>query len=147
MESEKKNLTKEELEIQIIKDMKEIKNIREEDKLKDKLFRYEIVRLQGNYNMLDPRARQQTGLPEEDYKYIIKEYSNLMERYPEVRSLAINRIESLKSAYIKKVIDLKGCFRCQSIVNKKLEVQAEDLCDKCRKILEQFVSYKNLLNI
>ena len=55
MESEKKNLTKEELEIQIIKDMKEIKNILEEDKLKDKLFRYEIVRLQGNYNMLTNR--------------------------------------------------------------------------------------------
>lgn len=147
MESTNKNITKEELEIQIIKDIKDIKNILDEDKLKDKLFKYEDVRLQGHYNMFDPRARLETGLSEEDYKYIMKEYSNLMEKYPEVRSLAINRIEQLKSAYIKQVIELKGCFRCQSMVNKKLEVHAEDLCDKCQKILEQFISYKNLLNL
>ena len=146
MESANKNMTKEDLEIQIIKDIKDIKNILDEDKLKDKLFRYEVVRLQG-HNMFDPRARLETGLSEEDYKLTMKEYSNLMEKYPEVRNLAINRIEQLKSAYIKKVIELKGCFRCQSIVNKKLEVHAEDLCDKCQKILEQFISYKNLLNL
>lgn len=147
MESEKKNLTKEDLEIQIIKDIKEIKDLLDEEKIKDKLFRYEVMRLQGRYNVFDPRARLQTGLSEEDYKYIIKEYSNLMGKYPEVRSLAINTIESLKSAYITKVVTLKGCFRCQNIVHKKLEVQAENLCDKCRKILEQFISYKDLLDI
>ena len=147
MESEKKNLTKEDLEIQIIKDIKDFKNILYENKLKDKLFRYEVVRLQGHYNAFDPRFRLETGLSEEDYKYIIKEYSNLMERFPEVRSLAINRIEQLNSAYIKQVIDLKGCYRCSGIVRKKLEVHAEDLCENCRKILDQFNSYKKLLDI
>lgn len=147
MESTNKNTTKEELEIQIIKDIKDIKNILDEDKLKDKLFRYEVVRLQGHYNMFDPRARLETGLSEEDYKFTMKEYSNLMEKYPEVRSLAINRIEQLKSAYIKQVIELKGCYRCSGIVRKKLEVHAEDLCENCRKILDQFNSYKKLLDI
>ena len=146
MESANKNMTKEDLEIQIIKDIKDIKNILDENKLKDKLFRYEVVRLQGNY-MFDPRARLETGLSEEDYKYIMKEYSNLMGRFPEVRSLAINRIEHLKSAYITRVIELKGCYRCSSIIRKKLEVHAEDLCENCRKILEQFNSYKKLLDI
>ena len=75
MESANKNTTKEELEIQIIKDIKDFKNILYEDKLKDKLFRYEVVRLQGHYNMFDPRARLETGLSEEDYRYIIKEYT------------------------------------------------------------------------
>lgn len=146
MESTNKNITKEELEIQIIKDIRDIKDILDENKLKDKLFRYEVVRLQGNY-MFDPRARLETGLSEEDYKYIMKEYSNLMERFPEVRSLAINRIEQLNSSYIKQVIELKGCYRCSSIVRKKLEVHVEDLCENCRKILEQFNSYKKLLDI
>lgn len=46
MESTNKSTTKEELEIQIIKDIKDIKdikNILDEDKLKDKLFRYEVA--------------------------------------------------------------------------------------------------------
>ena len=120
MESTNKNITKEELEIQIIKDIRDIKDILDEEKLKDKLFRYEVVRLQGNYNMFDPRAKLETGLSEEDYKYIMKEYSNLMGRFPEVRSLAINRIEHLKSAYITKFIELKGCYRCSGIVRKKI---------------------------
>lgn len=140
-------MTKEELEIQIIKDIKEIKDILEEDKLKDKLFRYEVVRLQGNYNMLDPRARQQTGLSKKDYMYIIKNYSRLMNKYTDVRSMSINRIEYLKSAYTAKVIGLKGCENCRNKVSKKLDVKAEDLCENCQKILEQFVTYKNLLNI
>ena len=147
MESANKNTSKEELETQIIKDIKDFKNILDEDKLKDKLFRYEVVRIKGNYNMFDPRARLETGLSEEDFKYIIKEYSNLMEHFPEVRSLAINRIEQLNSSYIKQVIDLKGCYRCSSVIRKKLEVHAEDLCESCRKILEQFNSYKKLLDI
>ena len=141
------NMTKEELEIQIINDIKEIKDILDEDKIKDKLFRYEVVRLQGHYNMFDPRARLETGLSEEDYKYIIKEYSNFMEKYPEVRSLAINRIEYLKSAYTAKVIGLRGCDDCRKIVSKKLDVKVEDLCEICKKIIEQFITYKNLLNI
>ena len=140
-------MTKEELEIQIIKDIKEIKDILDEDKIKDKLFRYEVVRLQGTYNMFDPRARQETGLSEEDYMYIIKNYSELMKKYPDVRSMAISRIEYMKSAYTAKVIALKGCDDCRKIVGEKLDVKAEDLCEDCQKILEQYVSYKNLLNI
>lgn len=141
------NMTKEELEIQIIKDIKEIKDILEDDKLKDKLFRYEVVRLQGNYNMFDPRARLQTGLTKKDYMYIIKNYSKLMERFSEVRSMAMSRIEYLKSAYTAKVIGLKGCENCRNIVSEKLDVKVEDLCANCQKILEQFNTYKNLLNI
>lgn len=140
-------MTKEELEIQIIKDIKEIKDILDEDKIKDKLFKYEVVRLQGNYNILDPRARQQTGLSKKDYMYIIKNYSKLMNKYTDVRSMAINRIEYLKSAYTAKVIGLKGCDNCREIVSKKLDVKVEDLCENCQKILEQFITYKNLLNI
>lgn len=140
------NMTKEELEIQIIKDIKEIKNILEEDKLKDKLFRYEVVRLQG-YNMFNPKSRLQTGLSKRDYTYIMKNYRNLIEQHNDVRSMAIKRIEYLKSAYIAKVITLKGCDRCRELVSKKLDVKVEDLCENCQKILEQFNTYKNLLNI
>ena len=140
------SMTKEELEIQIIKDIKEIKDILEEDKLKDKLFRYEVVRLQG-YNMFNPKSRLQTGLSKRDYTYIMKNYYKLSELHSDVKSMAINRIEYLKSAYTAKVIGLKGCEDCRELVSKKLDVKAEDLCENCQKILEQFVTYKNLLNI
>lgn len=140
------SMTKEELEIQIIKDIKEIKDILEEDKLKDKLFRYEVVRLQG-YNMFNPKSRLQTGLSKRDYTYIMKNYHKLSELHSDVKSMAINRIEYLKSAYTAKVIGLKGCEDCRELVSKKLDVKAEDLCENCQKILEQFVTYKNLLNI
>lgn len=47
---------------------------------------YENVRSRGRFNMFDPRARQATGLSKEKYLYIIENYSDLMNKYPDVRN-------------------------------------------------------------
>ena len=44
---------------------------------------YVKVQMEGRYNMLDPRARQLTGLSKEKYTHIIKNYGELKERFAE----------------------------------------------------------------
>lgn len=124
----------------IKKEIQEITNILEESKLKDKLFRYEIVRLNGTYNMFSQEARQLVGLDIEDYTYIIHNYSELMKKYPEIRRQALSRLEYIKSANIAKTITTKGCKNCIQIVSNKLDVKLEDLCNDCKKILMQYTT-------
>lgn len=39
--------------------------------------RYERVRQGGRYNMYDPRARGATGLDGDEYRFVMKNYSEL----------------------------------------------------------------------
>lgn len=42
---------------------------------------YEEVRMSGNYNMFDSRARIESGLTEEQYLYVMKNYKRLADLY------------------------------------------------------------------
>ena len=42
---------------------------------------YEEVRMSGNYNMFDSRARIESGLTEEQYLYVMKNYKRLANLY------------------------------------------------------------------
>ena len=46
---------------------------------------YERVRIRGKYNMFDIRAEAASGLDEETYLGVLKHYTALMERFPNVR--------------------------------------------------------------
>lgn len=48
---------------------------------KDDFDSYENVRISGIYNMFDPRARLTSGLPEHIYFAIIKNYSDLSNKF------------------------------------------------------------------
>lgn len=41
--------------------------------------RYEKVRRSGRWNMFDPRARQATGLSDEEYSFVLENFSELKE--------------------------------------------------------------------
>lgn len=126
------------LEQEIIKQAEELIDLLENGKQKEKLLKYEVVRQQGYYNMFDPRARKLTGLTEEDYIYIQKNYTELMQRFPETKERAKRNLAYLKSANISKIIALKGCENCIQRVSKKLDVTENDLCESCRKIIELY---------
>lgn len=128
------------LEQEIIKQAEELIDLLEYGRQKEKLLKYEVVRQQGYYNMFDPRARKLTGLTEEDYIYIQKNYTELMKRFPETKERAKRNLAYLKSANISKIIALKGCENCIQIVSKKLDVTENDLCESCRKIVELYYS-------
>ncbi len=123
-----------------IKDQnKKILFISKKNRIKDDLLRYEVVRQQGKYNMLDPRARNLTGLTEERYSYIIKNYNKLMKKYPNIKKQVKLRLQYIKSANIAKIIATKGCKNCIDIVSNKLDVTIDDLCCECKKKLEQYI--------
>ena len=42
---------------------------------------YEEVRMSGDYNMFDSRARIETGLTEDQYVYVMKNYARLANLY------------------------------------------------------------------
>lgn len=128
------------LEQEIIKQAEQLIDILENGRQKEKLLKYEVVRQQGYYNMFDPRARKMTGLTEEDYIYIQKHYTELMQRFPDTKVRAKRNLEYLKSANISKIIALKGCENCIQTVSKKLDVTENDLCESCRKIIELYSS-------
>lgn len=44
---------------------------------------YEIVRASGDYNMLDRRAQDAAGLPEDRYMFVLKNYSALRQQFEE----------------------------------------------------------------
>lgn len=134
------NVHKRSLEQKAIKQAEEILDLLENGKQKEKLLKYEVVRQQGYYNMLDPRARQLTGLSEEDYEYIIRNYTELMQKYPNVKEKAKQNLNYLKSANIAKIVSLKGCNNCIEIVSNKLDVKLDDLCENCRKTVELYIS-------
>lgn len=121
----------------ILGQCKELKQILEEIVLKEKLEKYELVRQQGYYNMLDKRARKLSGLTEDEYQYILENYTKLISKFPEVKQNVERRLEYMKSAEISKVIALGGCKNCIEIVSKKLDVKVEDLCQKCQQLICQ----------
>lgn len=48
---------------------------------KEKYIAYEQVRREGRFNMFDPNARILTGLSKEDYLYVMKNYTELHNKY------------------------------------------------------------------
>ena len=75
------------LEVISKEDAKELKCTLEESKLKEALLQFELVRLNGRYNMVqDFRARLLVGISKEDY--IIKHYSELIAKYMDVKAKA-----------------------------------------------------------
>lgn len=52
-----------------------------ENQLKDMYLSYEEVRLSGEFNMFDPRARDLTGLSKEQYIYVMKHYNELKNKF------------------------------------------------------------------
>ena len=48
----------------------------------EEMFRaYEEVRMSGDYNMFDSRARIESGLTEEQYLYVMKNYKRSADLY------------------------------------------------------------------
>ena len=123
---------------------KDLLNIAKEARLKENLTEYEVVRQQGIYNMLDPRARQLTRLSEKTYKYIQDNYEELIKKYPEVRTRAKMQLDYMKSAEIAKLIALKGCENCREIVSRELDITENDLCDECKKIIAEHNLWGNI---
>jgi hypothetical protein len=52
---------------------------------KDHFERFEAVRSSGNWNMYDIKARKATGLTKDEYYSVMRNYTKLMELYPDVR--------------------------------------------------------------
>lgn len=139
--------TRNDLTNEIIQETKDIKEILDESKLKEKLLQYELVRLNGRYNMMDIRSRLLVDIPKEEYNYIVKNYSLLMEKYPEIKDKANIRFEYIKSANRIKLIVTKGCNNCIDIVTKKLDVKIEDLCENCQYLIKKYQSIYLQYNI
>ena len=54
--------------------------------MKDKkmiFLAYEMVRKSGKWNMYDPRAKYATRLSNEEYMFVMKNYSELAKKYKE----------------------------------------------------------------
>lgn len=139
--------TRNDLTNEIIQETKDIKEILDESELKEKLLQYELVRLNGRYNMMDIRSRLLVDIPKEEYNYIVKNYSLLMEKYPEIKDKANIRFEYIKSANRIKLIVTKGCNNCIDIVTKKLDVKIEDLCENCQYLIKKYQSIYLQYNI
>lgn len=127
-------------EQEIIKQAQSIIGILQNGRQKENLLKYEVIRQQGKYNMLDQTVKRLTGLSEEDYEHIIRNYPELISKYPDIKSIATGEIEYIKSANIAKIIAIKGCKNCIEIVSKKLDVKEIDLCEECRKIVQLYLS-------
>lgn len=111
-----------------------------QEELEEKLIRYELVRQQGRYNMLDERARQLTGLSEAEYMYIISNYEELMNKYPDIKAKVKEKLDYIMSANLSKYIAINGCEKCRQQVCEKLDVSIDDLCEKCKQKLKQDTS-------
>ena len=110
------------------------------EKIKDNLFQYEVVRLQGKYNMLDEKARELTGLTKEEYMFTIKNYGKLMKKYPEIKRLSLKYLNELKENELIKIVALRGCETCVNLVMKKLDVSINELCTNCQKLVKKYVT-------
>lgn len=119
----------------------------EESKLKEALLQYELVRLNGRFNTLDIRARLLVGLSKEEYNYIVQNYAQLMQKYPEIKDQSLIRFEYIKSANRAKLIATKGCNNCIDKVSKKLDVKIEDLCENCQYLIRKYQSIDLQYNI
>ena len=111
-----------------------------QEKLEEKLIRYELVRQQGRYNMLDKKARELTGLSEAEYMYIVSNYEELMNKYPYTKAKVKERLNYIMSANLSKYIEINGCEKCRQQVCEKLDVSIDDLCEECKQKLKQDTS-------
>ena len=132
------NRTKEELAEQIIKECNDLKYMLEEGKLKERLYEYELIKLNSKTPLLDEQARSLIGITSEEYIYITENYDELIAKYPDVKERALRHLEYIKSANIAKIIALKGCENCRLIVCEKLDVKENDLCDNCKKLIAEY---------
>ena len=132
------NRTKEELAEQIIKECNALKDMLEEGKLKERLYEYELIKLNSKTPLLDEQARSLIGITSEEYIYITENYDELIAKYPDVKERALRHLEYIKSANIAKIIALKGCENCRLIVCEKLDVKENDLCDNCKKLIAEY---------
>lgn len=107
-----------------------------QEELEEKLIRYELVRQQGRYNMLDERARQLTGLSEADYMYIISNYKELMNKYKDTKAKVKEKLDYIMSENLSKYIEINGCEKCRQQVCEKLDVGIEE----CKQKLKQDTS-------
>ena len=110
----------------------------EEGKLKERLYEYELIKLNSKTPLLDEQARRLIGITAEEYIYITKNYDKLIKKYPDVRERALRYLDYIKSANIAKLIALKGCENCRLIVCEKLDVKENDLCDNCEKLIAEY---------
>lgn len=111
-----------------------------QEELEEKLIRYELVRQQGRYNMLDKKARELTGLSETEYMYIISNYEELMNKYPDIKAKVKEKLDYIMSANLSKYIAINGCEKCRQQVCEKLDVSIDDLCEECKQKLKQDTS-------
>ena len=132
------NRNKEELAEQIIKECNDLKDMLEEGKLKERLYEYELIKLNSKTPLLDEQARSLIGITSEEYIYITENYDELIAKDPDVKERALRHLEYIKSANIAKIIALKGCENCRLIVCKKLDVKIDDLCDNCKKLIAEY---------
>ena len=132
------NRTKEELAEQIIKECNDLKDMLEEGKLKERLYEYELIKLNSKTPLLDEQARSLIGITSEEYIDITENYDELIAKYPDVKERALRHLEYIKSANIAKIIALKGCENCRLIVCEKLDVKIDDLCDNCKKLIAEY---------
>lgn len=137
MDLNSENKSKEELADKIIKQCKELKDMLEEGKLKERLYEYELIKLNSKTPLLDEQARSLIGITSEEYIYITENYEGLIKKYPDVRERALRHLEYIKSANIAKIIAFKGCENCRLIVCKKLDVKENDLCESCKKLITE----------
>lgn len=108
-----------------------------DEELRERLIRYELVRQQGKYNMLDERARKATGLPEANYMYIISNYKELMNKYPDIKAKVKEKLDYIMSENLSKYIAINGCEKCRQQVCEKLDVSIGDLCEECKQKLKR----------
>ena len=111
-----------------------------QEELEEKLIRYELVRQQGRYNMLDKKARELTGLSEAEYMYIISNYEELMNKYPDIKAKVKEKLDYIMSANLSKYNAINGCEKCRQQVCEKLDVSIDVLCEECKQKLKQDTS-------
>ena len=104
-----------------------------QEELEEKLIRYELVRQQGRYNMLDERARQLTGLSEADYMYIISNYKELMNKYKDIKAKVKEKLDYIMSENLSKYIEINGCEKCRQQVCEKLDVGIGECKEKLKQ--------------
>lgn len=124
------------LEDKIIRETEDLIGILKEAKLRENLEKYELVKQQG-YNMLESQTRILTGLSQEEYTNIVKNYSQLMTKFTDTKDRIHQRLKYIKSANIAKMIAIKGCDKCIEIVSKKLDISLNDICQNCRNALTE----------
>lgn len=122
----------------IIKDTKELRDILEEGKAKEKLYEYELIKLNSKYDIFDEKTRKLINITAEEYVYIIENYDKLINKYPDARERALRYFNYIKSINIAKILALKGCENCRLIVCEKLDVKEKDLCDNCKKLIARY---------